>query len=444
MSSKLRTTASPEAPDVLARVARPRSRRSARVSAAGDGSVAGLAGAVPENASLATATAFSADGEPAIGAELDQHLDDLLARHALREGAGQMQAKRGCAVAHGGEHGDDRQQLRARIQPVARQGLAEGEPDREPRQVRRGSGEAVEIGLHVAAGQRSRVAPPARCRPLPSSAAGSTGAQASFRSANSSRSTPTALMVGGKPSIGDGDEQQLHQRPRLAAGVEEARHVELQLRLGAAVGEQHRHRAQLPQRQLETRSRQHVAIGILDGEPREVRRDLGEAVDRAVEVLAADPAQQLEAALVAVLRRLSGHGFASVGDGCDGSGGTAEGGREEAAAIVCRHECPPCFGGVATGAGAVQAALAVGRTMISLTSTSAGCSMAKAMARAMASGGIATLAELASSPPACRVGDGVGELGLGDAGRDRGDADPVGLPGAAPSEIAQTAYLVAQ
>src|SRR5689334_25414640 len=49
MSSKRRTTASPDASDVSARVARPRSRRSARVSAVAEGSVAGLAGAESKN-----------------------------------------------------------------------------------------------------------------------------------------------------------------------------------------------------------------------------------------------------------------------------------------------------------------------------------------------------------------------------------------------------------
>ena len=65
----------------------------------------------------------------------------------------------------------------------------------------------------------------------------------------------------------------------------------LQLRLGAAIGEQHRHRAQLPQRQLQTGSREDVSIGILDRVACEIARRLRQTVDRIVVVLTANSPQ---------------------------------------------------------------------------------------------------------------------------------------------------------
>ncbi|MFC3323149.1 hypothetical protein [Mesorhizobium cantuariense] len=85
--------------------------------------------------------------------------------------------------------------------------------------------------------------------------------------------------------------------------------MKLELRLDAAQRHQTRDGANLPQRQIQSRTGENIAIRIFDRKTRQVRRRLSKAFDRQVKTFAADPPENFHAAFETLAVCFVSHGL---------------------------------------------------------------------------------------------------------------------------------------
>ncbi|MDG4885463.1 hypothetical protein P9236_29480 [Mesorhizobium sp. WSM4884] len=88
--------------------------------------------------------------------------------------------------------------------------------------------------------------------------------------------------------------------------------MKLELRLDAAQRHQTRDRAYLPQRQIQSRAGENIAIRVFDHKTRQVRRRFRKPFDRQVKALAADSPKNFHAAFETPAVRFLSHGLSAL------------------------------------------------------------------------------------------------------------------------------------